>query len=112
MVWYLDDYEIDTIVSGTDRVDLRAALETLYQRYGIRKIRVDSGGMLNGVLLREKLVSEISVLIAPVVVGRESFISLISGWRLDEGQESIKLNLTHCERFAGDHVWLRYEVIK
>ena len=57
---YLQDLNIDCIIAGHERVDLRQGLEELNARYGIRIIRTDCGGILNGVLLRAGLVDEVS----------------------------------------------------
>ena len=46
----------DVIVAGDEHVDLRAALSELASKYGVRTVRVDSGGTLNGALLRAGLV--------------------------------------------------------
>ena len=43
-------------MAGTDRVDPTAALHELAGRYGVRAVRVDAGGTLNGHLLRAGLV--------------------------------------------------------
>lgn len=48
------------------RVDLRRALEELAGE-GAEVVRVDSGGRLVGVLLREDLVDEVSLLVHPVL---------------------------------------------
>lgn len=66
---YLKERHIDCIIAGEDHVDLRMALEELYSRYAVRVVRVDSGGTLNGLLLRQGLVSEVSVIIYPSLVG-------------------------------------------
>src|SRR5512146_2060368 len=57
---YLEDTGIDFVRAGTEKVNLRQALEELNVRYGIGIMRTDCGGTLNGVLLREGLVSEVS----------------------------------------------------
>ena len=66
---YLERSNVDVITSGADRVDLTAALTELRERYGIERLRADSGGTLNGVLLRLGLVSEVSLLVASVLMG-------------------------------------------
>jgi len=62
---FLKKRGIDYIVSGADRVDLKKALREPRARYGIRVLRVDSGGTLNGALLCAGLVSEVSMLLHP-----------------------------------------------
>ena len=62
---YLESVGVPWIEAGADRVDLPAALEALARAYGVRHVRADCGGTLNGALLRAGLVSTVSVLIQP-----------------------------------------------
>lgn len=48
---------------------MRAALEALNRRFGVRTFRGDSGGTLNSVLLQCGIVDEVSVLIHPFLAG-------------------------------------------
>jgi 2,5-diamino-6-(ribosylamino)-4(3H)-pyrimidinone 5'-phosphate reductase len=116
---YLKERCIDYIITGEDHVDLRAALEELYSRYNIKTVRVDSGGTLNGLLLRQGLVNEVSVLIYPSLVGGETVSSIyraqdlltVSNADLASGAEgTIPLRLMAAEKLKGDVMWLRYEV--
>ena len=66
---YLKERRVEVIVAGDDRVDLRAALEELRDRHGVKTVCVDSGGTLNGVLLRAGLVDEVSLLVHPSLIG-------------------------------------------
>lgn len=112
---YLDELAalgIDTIVAGDDHVDLRAALLELSERYGITTVRTDSGGILNGVLLREGLVGELSLLLSPMLVGGTSPRSFYVAPDLTSEEKIIPLRLTHVENVEGDFVWLRYEVVQ
>jgi 2,5-diamino-6-(ribosylamino)-4(3H)-pyrimidinone 5'-phosphate reductase len=56
---YARSRRVRTLVHGDDRVDLAAALEDLAEREGVRTVRVDSGGTLNGILLGAGLIDEI-----------------------------------------------------
>jgi 2,5-diamino-6-(ribosylamino)-4(3H)-pyrimidinone 5'-phosphate reductase len=100
------------IVAGEERVDLRQALETLYAEYGIRTLRVDSGGALNGALLRAGLVDEVSLLIAPVMVGGESPQSMFVAPDVTSPEQAIPLRLAHCEPVGEGRLWLRYLVAR
>jgi 2,5-diamino-6-(ribosylamino)-4(3H)-pyrimidinone 5'-phosphate reductase len=109
---YLRQRHVEYIVAGEDRVDLRAALEELNARHGIQLVRVDSGGILNGVLLRAGLVDEVSVLVNPSLVGGTTPRSIFQAPDLTSTQGVINLELTHVEKMEGDVVWLRYNVIQ
>lgn len=108
---YLRRQYIDYIVAGDERVDLRAALEALAERYGTRVVRVDSGGVLNGALLRAGLVDEVSVLVDPCLVGGTTPRALFVAADLISSEEVVPLRLLHLEQVSGDVVWLRYEVV-
>ncbi len=109
---YLQKRYIDYIIAGDDHVDLRVALEELNARCGVKVVRVDSGGTLNGVLLRAGLVDEVSVLINPSLVGGTTPRSIFRAPDLTSSEGVIQLKLTHVERVKGDIVWLRYEVVR
>jgi len=102
---------VEQLVAGADRVDLAAALHALTDRYGVREVRVDAGGTLNGQLLRAGLVDEISVIVAPYLLGRAQAhpVHLVDG--LTEG-DARRLTLVAVQRLRDDHVWLRYAVAR
>ncbi|HEX2028752.1 MAG TPA: RibD family protein [Nitriliruptorales bacterium] len=95
-------------VVGDEHVDLVAALDVLGHRYGVRHVRVDAGPGLNGALLRAGLVDEVSILLAPYLVGHRSPQPL----HLFDGlaSEARRLQLISVEQLPDDHVWLRYVV--
>jgi 2,5-diamino-6-(ribosylamino)-4(3H)-pyrimidinone 5'-phosphate reductase len=117
---YLKERHIDYIIAGQDHVDLRVALEELNSRFGVKVVRVDAGGTLNGQLLRQELVNEVSLLIHPSLVGGEKPSSIFRAPDLPaiaatanpvNGLEGvISLKLLNMERLTGDVIWLRYEV--
>jgi len=103
---------VDTIIAGEDHVDLGAALEALNARHGIQTVQVDSGGTLNGVLLRAGLVDEISLLISPTLAGGMSPRSIYRAPDLASAEDIIRLRLFHLEQLEDGIVWLRYEVVR
>ncbi len=109
---YLEKRRIDYILAGEDKVDLRTALEELNSKYGVKTIRVDSGGTLNGVLLREGLVTDLSVLIAPTAIGGTSPQSIYRAVDLVSADDAVKLKLEHMEKMKDGYVWLKYKVEK
>jgi 2,5-diamino-6-(ribosylamino)-4(3H)-pyrimidinone 5'-phosphate reductase len=109
---YLHERHIEYIVTGDDHVDLRDALEELSARYGAETVLVDSGGTLNGVLLRAGLVDEISLLVHPYLVGGRTPGSFFRAPDLNSVEQVIQLRMTHLEQVKDDIVWLRYTVSK
>ena len=109
---YLDKLGVEYIVAGDDHVDMRAALEELNSRYGITVVRADCGGTLNGVLLREGLVDEVSLLLSPCLVGGVELRSMFIAPELTSAEDVIDLRLKRLEKLDGGVVWLLYEVVK
>ena len=107
---YLKKRHIDIIVAGNDRVDLRKALHTLNRRYGVKVVRVDSGGTLNGVLLRAGLVDEVSILVHPTLVGGTSPRALYRAPDLTSAKGTLGVKLAHVAKLKGGVVWLRYQI--
>lgn len=112
---YLDNlinWHVPYLIAGSDYVDLRAALELLNSHFAVRTVLVDSGGTLSGVLLRNNLVDEVSLLIHPHLVGGAKPRPFFRPEDTSGRKGSLALHLTHLERLKDDIVWLRYEVAK
>jgi len=113
---YLKERHIDCIIAGTDHVDLRAALLEMNSRYGVKVVRVDAGGTLNGLLLRQGLVAEVSLLVYPSLVGEEKQKGIFADPRLPaanspaDQKNAISLKLLQVQQLKGEVVWLRYEI--
>ncbi|MFZ2455458.1 MAG: RibD family protein [Candidatus Altiarchaeia archaeon] len=107
---YLEKRHIDYVIAGDEHVDLKAALEELNKRYNVKTVRVDSGGTLNGVLLRAGLVNEVSLLVHPSLVGGTKQQTFFGADGQSPEADAIKLKLTHMEKLKGDMIWLRYAV--
>lgn len=107
---YLEARHVDYIIAGEEHVDLKAALEELDCRYNVKTVRVDSGGTLNGVLLKKGLVDEVSILIHPSLVGGKDPLTYYKTDDIPPEGPAIKLKLTHMEKLEGDLIWLRYKV--
>jgi 2,5-diamino-6-(ribosylamino)-4(3H)-pyrimidinone 5'-phosphate reductase len=106
---YLRTRHIGHEIVGKDRVDLAEALRLLYARHNARTVLVDSGGTLNGLLLRAGLVDEVSVVVHPSLVGRSAG-SIFREPDPHTAGPPIGLRPTHVETLGNDFVWLRYEV--
>ena len=99
---------VDCIVAGEEHVDLGAALQEMERRYNAKRVLVDSGGTLNGVLLRSGLVDEVSLLIHPCLVDGSQHRSM---FRPPEVGDAVGLRFVAVEQCPGGTVWLRYSVV-
>ena len=109
---YLSSRNVDALVVGEDRVDLALALDRLRRDYGVRRIRVDSGGRLNGALLRAGLVNEVHLLVCPWLAGGSSPRSSFVADDLAPGATGTPLERIGIEPFEGGTVLLSYRVAR
>ncbi len=108
---YLSKEGVETVIAVKDKVDLLKTLEILHARYGVKRVRVDSGGTLSAALIKEDLVNEISLILSPFIVGDLSTTSLVNP-KVLESTRCIALKLKHVEELDDGLVWLKYDVIK
>ena len=104
--------KMNYIVEGDDRVDLARSLEMLSDEYGIKRMRLDSGGTLNGAMLRQGLVNEVILLINPYMVGGISAKSCYRAPDLESLDGVIDLKLISSRRMKGGVQQLRYQVVQ
>ena len=109
---FLDERYVKYMIIGYRKVDLGFALEELNTQFGVKSVRVDSGGILNGVLLREGLVDEVHVLIHPELVGGTSPSSIYRAPDLELEEDTIPVFLMDIEKLKNDIVLLRYRIFK
>ncbi len=57
----------------------RNALERLKMEYNCERLTVQSGGTVNGLFLREKLLDYVDIVVAPILIGGKDTPTLIDG---------------------------------
>jgi len=104
----LSEQGVRVFVMGERRVDLKGAMWCLKDQ-GINRLLVEGGGTLNEELLRQNLVDEISVYIAPMIFGGADAPTFASGAGLG-WEEAIPLEQTRFENLADGGIVLYYTV--
>ena len=93
---------------------LSAALERLKKECGCERLTVQSGGTVNSLFLREKLLDYVDIVVAPVLIGGKDTPTLIDGISLTSNDELTKLGilkLENCSVLQDSYIRLRYQVI-
>ena len=105
---YLKQKHISYITTGRDCINLASALETLRTVFGVERLAVVGGGHINGSLLDQGLIDEVSMMYGYGIDGREGMAAAFDG----RSQESkpIRLTFKSVEELDGI-VWMRYQVI-
>lgn len=99
---------VTVFVSEGKRVDLPTALRQLKQ-IGVRRLLVEGGGTLNEALLKNNLVDEISVYIAPLLFGGAEAPTFVSGAGWGHGA-AVLLQLTAIEQHNDGGIVIHYTV--
>jgi 2,5-diamino-6-(ribosylamino)-4(3H)-pyrimidinone 5'-phosphate reductase len=103
------------IIEYQSEVDLSDLLEKMKVQYGAERVTIQSGGTLNAQWLRLGLIDQVSVVIAPCLIGGSGTQSLIGGESLhsEEDLKHIKaLKLVKSDILENSYIHLQYEVIK
>lgn len=94
--------------------DLEEALSVLYDRFGVRKISLQGGGIINGAMLAAGLINELSLVIYPGIDGLTTAPSIFEylGAADERPAATQSLELISAETVANGIVWLRYRFHK
>ena len=100
---------ISWIAAGSERIDLKEAMEVLGSEFGVKRVAIVGGGHINGAFLQAGLIDEVSVMIGPGIDGRKGMTAVYDGIE-DRGFGPVLLDLRSIERVGSGTVWLRYAV--
>ena len=75
---YLREVGVSYLTVGRERLDCAALLQALREKFGIARLMAAGGGVTNWSLLREGLVDELSLVIAPVADGSTTAASIFA----------------------------------
>lgn len=95
--------------SGDKRVDLKALMNYLHEE-GIEKLMLEGGATLNFSMIKAGLIDEISICVAPMVVGGANAKTFFDGDGFNTMDESVKLELIDYYPLDKDFI-LNYKVL-
>lgn len=96
-------------------LDLKQLLEDLYSKYNVENLTIQSGGTLNGMFVRNKLIDFVNIVIAPILVGGKDVATLVDGESIADESELNKLmplELLECNKLEDSYIQLKYKVLK
>lgn len=117
--WKHPGYEVEKTVDNMSIIEMGRAtnLSSIFEALkflGCDRLTIQTGGTLNGLFLRNKLIDYIDIVVAPLLVGGKDTPTLIDG-------ESIKtvfdvnavgqLKLISADKLKSSYLRLRYKVI-
>ncbi len=105
---YLDEMEIPYIFAGEKQIDLHVALEKLYNLFDVKRFAIVGGATINAAFLKENLVDEIKIVIAPFIDGskEQTFVETADNSRLTK-----EFALEAMEKLDNNGVMLTYKKV-
>ncbi|MFX1425805.1 MAG: RibD family protein [Promethearchaeota archaeon] len=101
-------HKVKILQSGKGaQVDLRN-LMPLLKAIGINTILLEGGGNLNWSFIRNDLIDEIRLTVAPWIVGGKKAISLVEGVGFNTMNEAVRFNLIE-SRHRDNYILLKYK---
>lgn len=109
---HLREKNVSYIFGGKKELDLELVLQKLYRLFGIKRVRIDGGGHVNGSFLKAGLIDELSLVLAPLADGT---IGAPTIFEAEEGygkRKATQFKLISVKKIYDDFLWLRYETIR
>ncbi len=104
---YLQSIGVSYVFGGKTDIDLKHVVDTLERELKIGKLIVEGGGHVSGAFVNAGLADEVSVLLIPLVDGRETHTSSFEV-AMDKWTQPAYLTLDSVEKLEHDVVWVKY----
>jgi riboflavin biosynthesis pyrimidine reductase len=99
---------VSYIFGGRRELDLRVVLQKLNRLFGIRRVRIDGGGTVNGSFLAAGLIDELSLVVIPVADGTAGSRTVFDVPDDNPKRVASRMKLQSVRRLKNDAIWLRY----
>ena len=110
---YLQKKGISYLFAGRKGNDLRAAMQTLAEDFGVQSLTLQGGGIIDGAFLQAGLIDELSLVVYPGVDGTASSTSIFEYvGKEPSSARGQSLELLSAEAMQDGVVWLRYKFHK
>lgn len=109
---HLQEKGVSYIFGGEKELNLDLVLRKLYKLLGIKTLRIDGGGHVNGSFLKAGLIDEFSLVLAPFADGT---IGAPTVFEAEEGygkRKATRFTIKSVKRIYDDFLWIRYVVKK
>ncbi|MBQ8165283.1 MAG: dihydrofolate reductase family protein [Clostridia bacterium] len=98
---YLRKTKISYIFAGNDDIDIDIALKKLYSLFGMKKLLLEGGSIINGAFQRADAIDELSLVVAPVIADKDSKPLFCDGTIKD-------FKLKGVTNYPNSVIWLNY----
>lgn len=85
----------------------------LRNKYNVDRVTIQSGGTMNSILIREKLIDQVSIVMAPVLIGGKDTPTLVDGKSLisEKDLKNIQsMKLKEVKQLSNSYLHLLYKI--
>ena len=101
---------VNVFYSSKESVDLVEFMDYLYSK-GIKTLMLEGGSTLNFSMIRDNLIDEVKICIAPMIVGGKDSKTFFDGEGFDYMKDAVQLELEEAYPLGKDFV-MEYKVLK
>lgn len=105
---YLRERGVSYIFAGKKGLDCALLLHKLKTLFGIERLMVAGGGVMNWSFVQENLLDEVSIVVAPVADGSTSAVSVFERADFQPERKPAVFAIKEVERLQGGALWMRY----
>ncbi len=109
---HLRSKNVSYIFGGKTELDLELVLRKLHDLFGIKRVRIDGGGHVNGSFLKAGLIDEFSLVLTPLADGTSGSPCVFEVGEERPGRKATRFQLKSIRRIERDFLWIRYKVVK
>lgn len=99
---YYKSIGVSYIFAGKDDIDINTALSKLHNLFGIKKLLLEGGSIINGAFLKAGCVDELSLIVTPVIADKDDKPLFYDSSVTD-------FEFVSSEKMPDDSLWIRYE---
>ena len=105
---FLQKMQISYLFVGKETLDFTLAVQKLKKLFGIEKLKLSGGGILNWSFANEGLIDELSLIVAPVADGDPNTPTVFERSEKLPYHGPVRFTLKSAEPVKDGCVWLRY----
>ena len=109
---YLQKKDISYVFAGEKGDDLRVAMQTLAEEFGVESLSLQGGGVIDSAFLKAGLIDELSLVLYPGIDGSADSTSIFHYIGKGNLSERQSLELLSVQPMTDGVVWLRYKFHK
>lgn len=107
---HLQDRGVSYLFGGETELDLTLVAQKLKRLFGIEKLLLEGGGIVNGSFMQQGLIDEISLVVVPAAECSEKAISLFQTGQYQTGDRAAaSFQLKETKKLDDGGLWLTYQ---